>query len=303
MKGFASPIQSSVTDSVSLHSSALSLLDCQTAFKEIAKNCVHLIRDHRKGAIEADPDAIHTMRIELTRLQAAVLFFSPMTDDDAWPGINKELRWLNSALGKARDHDVTANYARRKRYRRWARSSRRAMMRAQGKVDRRLRKKLASARYDRLMTTVDHWITNGPWLQAGRSVRLARVDGYICPRLRVWRSGIWRQGRRLRTLHRKQLHRLRIECKRYRYIVATLQGLGVSIAKQDLKFSETAKGVHGTLGDLRDLKRLRRAVHGRPPGYRKSKQKLLQRAEKLLRREGSRKVVPSVEARLNRSDL
>ena len=50
-----------------------SLLDCQTAFQTIAKECVHLIQSGRKSAIAADPEAIHAMRIELTRLRAAVL--------------------------------------------------------------------------------------------------------------------------------------------------------------------------------------------------------------------------------------
>jgi len=285
MKGVAHQAQRHVTKSVALHSSTQSLPDCQAAFQRIAKRCVKLIRSQRKAAIAADPDAIHTMRIELTRLRSAVLFFSPMTDDEVWPKLNKELRWLNSALGKARDHDVTANYARRKRYRKWAKSSRQALLRAQRKVDRRLSNKLASARYERLTTTVNHWITDGPWLRADRSVRSERVDVYAQARLHAWRVMISREGRHLRILQRKQLHRLRIQCKRYRYVVAALRGLGVALARQDLKFVEIAKQVHGALGDLRDLKRLRRVAHGRPPGYRNSKKKLLLRAKKPFRHE------------------
>jgi CHAD domain-containing protein len=265
-----------------LHRSTPSLPDCQAAFQRIAKRCAKLIRDQRKAVIAADPDAIHTMRIELTRLRAAVLFFSPMTDDDAWPGINKELRWLNSALGKARDHDVTANYARRKRYRKWAKSSRQALLDAQHKVDRRLSKKLASVRYERLLTTVDHWIADGPWLLTDCSIRSEYADAYAQARLHAWRVAIWREGRHIRILHRKQLHRLRIRCKRYRYVVAALHSL-VTIARQDLKFAEIAKQVHGALGDLRDLKRLRRVAPKRPPGYRKSKRKFIQRAENAFR--------------------
>jgi CHAD domain-containing protein len=278
MKGVAS--QSCATEPVPLHRSGLSALDCQAAFQRIAKSCVNLIQDHRKAAIAADPEAIHSVRVELTRLRAAILFFFPMTDDDEWPEINKELHWLNSALGKARDHDVTANYIRRKRYRQWAKSARRAMMRTQRKVDHRLSKKLASARYGRLMATVNRWITDGPWLLTRRSIRSGHVDAYAMARLHAWRAAILREGRHLRILHRKRLHRLRIRCKRYRYIVAALQSLGLTIARQDLKFSEAAKRIHGALGDLRDLKRLRRAVQKRPPGYRKSKRKLIQRAEK-----------------------
>jgi CHAD domain-containing protein len=122
MKTIAPRVQGQAIEPAELLESAPSALDCQAAFQSIAKSCINLIQDHRQAAIAADPEAIHIMRMELTRLRAAVLFFSPMTDNDAWPGINKELRWLNSALGRARDHDVTANYARRKRYRRWAKA-------------------------------------------------------------------------------------------------------------------------------------------------------------------------------------
>jgi CHAD domain-containing protein len=258
--------------------------NCQAAFQSIAKSCINLMRDHRKAAIAADPNAIHSMRIELTRLRAVVLFFSDITDDKAWPAIHMELRWLNSALGKARNHDVTANYARRKRYRRWAKGSRPAMLRAQRKVNRRLNKTLASDRYIRFMAAINHWIAAGPWLQIHRSIRSEQVDAYAHARLQIWREAISREGRHIPVLHRKQLHRLRIRCKQYRYVVAALQRLGVTIARQDLIFAKIAKRVHAGLGDLRDLKRLRRVVQKRPPGYRKVKRRLLKRTERLFRR-------------------
>ena len=50
----------------------------------------------RRAAIAGDPSAIHKMRIELTKLRAMVRFFSPMMNDEAWPRLKKELRWLNS---------------------------------------------------------------------------------------------------------------------------------------------------------------------------------------------------------------
>jgi CHAD domain-containing protein len=112
MKGVAHKSHNHVTEPVAPPRSAPSASNCQAAFQRSAKNWLKLIKDHRKAAIATDPEAVHMMRIELTRLRAAVLFFSPMTDDDAWPAINKELRWFNSALRKSRDHDVTANCAR-----------------------------------------------------------------------------------------------------------------------------------------------------------------------------------------------
>jgi CHAD domain-containing protein len=60
--------------------------------------------------------------------------------------------------------------------------------------------------------------------------------------------------------------------------------LHVNISQQELAFGENAKQVHRALGDLRDLNRLRETAQRRPPHYRKSKQKLLQRAEKAFQR-------------------
>lgn len=282
MKPIAPRMHSLPADPAGLSDSAPSAPTCQAAFQSIARDCSNLMRKHQSAAIATDPEAIHAMRMALTRLRAAVLFFSAMTDDDIWPEIKKELRWLNSALGKARDQDVTVSYARRKRYRRWARSSRRAIMRVERKLDRKLSKTLASARYNGLMTALNDWIANGPWLKTNRSIGGSHVDAYAQAKLTDWRQEISREGQHLRTLSRKQLHRLRIRCKRYRYIVAALQHLGISIARQDQKFAEIAKRVHGALGDLRDLRRLRKVAQERPPGYRKSKRKLIRLAEKSL---------------------
>jgi CHAD domain-containing protein len=136
-----------------------------------------------------------------------------------------------------------------------------------------------------LIAAVNHWIAAGPWLQSGRAIRSEDADSYAQAQLQAWRDAISREGQHIRCLHRKQLHRLRIRCKRYRYVVAALHSLRARMTRQDLTFAEIAKRVHDALGDLRDLKRLRRVAQKRPPGYRKSKRKLLRQAAKPFRRE------------------
>ncbi len=283
MRGAATSIGHHVDSPMPGHASAPPR-DCQTAFQKIATDCVHLIERNRRSAIAADPEAIHGMRIELTRLRAAVRFFSPMVKDEVWLPLRKELRWLNSSLGNARDRDVTANYTRRKRYRSWAKGSRREVGREQDKAHRSLARTLASARYEKLIVTLNHWLAKGPWIERDQRLRSEPIDVYSQAILRDWRTEIWRKGQRLRTLRRKQLHRLRIRCKRYRYILAALQALHINILQQDLSFGETAKQVHRALGDLRDLKRLRKTAQRRPPHYRKSKRKLLGQTEQAFRR-------------------
>ena len=259
-------------------------LDCQVAFVQIAQSCIQLIRKNRKPAMAAEPEAIHVMRIELTRLRAAILFFSPMVRDTDWQQLRKEIRWLNKALGEARDHDVTADYARQKRYARWARKSLPALARARQKRHRSLARKLGSKRYERLMKGLSGWIKRGTWLQSGRSVRPEHIQDYCGTRLRTWRKKIRQKGRHLATLRSAQLHRLRIQCKRYRYVVAALQATGICVPRQEIEFCKTAKQMHRSLGDLRDLDRLRDAVRSDPPGYLKRRCNLLRQAEQSLRR-------------------
>jgi CHAD domain-containing protein len=285
MKMLAPPIDNHVVGPAPPSNESSSLLDCQTAFQQVATECVRLVQRNRKEAIAGDPTATHKMRIELTKLRAMVRFFSPMMKDEAWPRLKKELRWLNSSLGKARDHDVTMDYAQRKRYRSWARAVARSLACAKEKNHRSLAKKLDSDRYEGVILALKHWITTGPWLSNRLPLRSERLEVFSSARLCDWRAAISRKGRKLGALRRQQLHRVRIRAKHYRYCIDALQELGINITPVNLAFYETAKQMHRALGDLRDLKRLRRARRGQPPGYRERKKRLLQRAEKPFRRQ------------------
>src|SRR5260370_3796389 len=94
-------------------------LDCATAFRRIALDCAAKIAAHHSSACAGDAEAVHQIRVAITRLRAAVSFFAPMTADAEWLRLKKEIRWLNGPLGAARDTDVVMGYAGRKRYRRW----------------------------------------------------------------------------------------------------------------------------------------------------------------------------------------
>ena len=71
---------------------------CQSAFQQIARQCVASVRRHHAAACLGNPEAIHQIRIALTKLHAARKFFATMTRDAAWPKLKEELGWLNEAL-------------------------------------------------------------------------------------------------------------------------------------------------------------------------------------------------------------
>src|SRR6266850_6201843 len=79
---------------------------CDTAFRVVARRCLENLTANHEATYRGDPGALHKMRIALTRLRTAILFFSPMIDDPKRARIRDELKWLNSQLGTARDLDV-----------------------------------------------------------------------------------------------------------------------------------------------------------------------------------------------------
>lgn len=245
------------------------------------EDCLGTIRTNRKRAMSGDPDAVHAIRVGLTRCRAVALFFRSCIRNDHWELLNKELDWLHSALGKARNLDVTVKYTMRKRYRDWADKSRPGLLRRQDKAHRQLAQNLRSGRCSRLISELDRWLETAPPLLGDKAVPPARFDAFCNEHLRSWRQALSREGRRVASYRRKKQHRFRIQSKDYRYVVETLQNCGLALAPEELGFYDIAKSAHRILGDLRDLRRLRKRV-GKPPHYRKHRRRLRRRLDVLF---------------------
>jgi CHAD domain-containing protein len=260
------------------------------AFQRIALDSVANIKACHSDACSGEAEAVHRMRVAVTRLQAAVSFFSPMTKDAVWPRLKAELSWLNTFLGAARDSDVLAEYARHRRYRasmlfvdRQRLSQRR--MRDHGRLAIALR----SVRYRRLVRSLSNWVEGGPWLKDSKRNASGRQDlkAYSESKLRHWHQRISRKGRHLATLDASRRHQLRIRVKRYRYMLEALEHLLPPRHRAKTRLiRKSAKQLQGWLGDLRDLKRFCRAAAAsgsvsdskrfiKPASYRKNKRRTL----------------------------
>ena len=137
-------------------------LDCAAAFQKMALDCVAAIKAHHSSACAGDAEAVHQIRVAITRLRAAVAFFAPIVVDAEWLRLKKEIAWLNGPLGAARDSDVVVEYARRKRYRAWAqRKIGEQLDQRQMRDHRRLVRCLRSARTQRLIAAMAGWIRAG----------------------------------------------------------------------------------------------------------------------------------------------
>ena len=267
-------------------------LDCAIAFQKIARDCITSIRAHQSSARAADAEAVHQIRVAITRLRAAVAFFAPIVVDAEWLRLKKEIAWLNVSLGAARDSDVSVEYTRRKRYQTWAeREIGDDLDRRRVQDHHRLLRCLRSSRFQRLIVAMADWVDGGPWLARWeRQVRrngARSLDGYCKRELNRWRERLIRKGRHLENLAASRRHRLRIRGKRFRYMLEALtETVGVRGRGELRHVHGPAKRLQRALGDLRDLTAfadLARSPKGEdgkrrkkpPPGYRRRKQKLM----------------------------
>ena len=170
--------------------------DCATAFQKMALDCVASIKAHHTSACAGDAEAVHQIRVAITRLRAAVAFFASIVVDAEWRRLKKEIAWLNGPLGAARDSDVVVEYARRKRYRAWAhRMVGERLDQRQMQDHRRLVRCLRSARAQRLVATIALWIRQGAWLERYKRRKDAEaLQSYSASELNCWHEQLVRKG-------------------------------------------------------------------------------------------------------------
>jgi len=254
-------------------------LDCGAAFQKIALGAVSGIKAHHAGACAGDAEAVHQIRVAITRLRAAVLFFAPVVADAEWLRLKQEIRWLNGPLGNARDSDVVAEYARRKKYRAWARAMIGEQLQQRQLQDhRRLVRCLRSARTQRLITALVRWTKAGTWLKRHKSKDVEPLPSYCESELHRWHARLVRKGKRLEKLGEERRHRLRIRAKRFRYVIEALTETVPLWSRGKCRdLHRPAKRLQRALGDMRDLERLADLASDgkRPPGYRHQRKELL----------------------------
>ncbi len=139
---------------------------CDTAFRLVAGGCLEEVATYYKALRAGDANALHQTRIALTRLRAAISFYSPMVADSEWLRLKSELKWLNGYLGATRDLDVAIANCQRNAEKQMFRAAR-------AESQRRLNRALGSARYRRWLNDLSDWIGNGPWsaIEDPRAIR------------------------------------------------------------------------------------------------------------------------------------
>jgi CHAD domain-containing protein len=210
------------------------------------------------------------MRIALTRLRTAILFFAPMIDGPKRARISGELKWLNRQLGTARDVDVAmerldADNKQQQRatpyYRSWNKK--------RADSHRHLARALRSARYWRLIESISGWVENGPWsIKKGKQAaqkRASPIAVYGARKLTRWQEKLLQKCRKLRKMGTKKRHRLRLLNKKLCYSIECLEDLfpdkRLSRQQTALKYLRKAQRSLGQLNDDANSQALAAALH------------------------------------------
>ena len=235
-----------------------SMMACDTGFRLVARRWLADLTANHDATCQGNATALHQMRIALTRLRAAISFFSPMVADPERTHITAELKWLHGHLGVVRDLDVAIEYLKASDkqaalastdYRSW--NSKRT------ESHRHLARALRSARYRRLVKSISGWIESGPWsTRKGKQAaqrRSSPIAAYSARKLAQWQEKLLKKSRKLEKMDAKKRHRVRLLNKKLCYSIAFLEDLysDKRFSKQPvvLKYLRKAQKSLGRLND------------------------------------------------------
>jgi CHAD domain-containing protein len=238
-----------------LHQRLNPAMACDTAFRIIARHCLADLAKNQPATCQGDPAALHRMRIALTRLRTAIVFFSPVVADRQRPQIRRELKWLNTHHGTVRDLDVAIE-----RLPATSNDQRSALQRQARDDHARLARTLSSARYRRLIDSTLTWVENGSWSTTRRKraarIRAFPIAAYSDDKLARWQRKLLKKSSKLACMDSRRQHRLRLRTKRLTYSVEFFVGLFPDKihARQELALKHLRKA-QKSLGQLNDDER------------------------------------------------
>jgi len=206
------------------------MMASDTAFRVIARRYLGDLTANHEATCKGEPAAVHQMRIALTRLRTAILFFSPMIVDMEQARIKRELKWLNAHLGIVRDLDVAIERLQAANKRRpQAVSDYRPWTVKRADSHRRLARALRSTRYRRLVKSLSDWIANGPWsIKKGKQAtteRASPIGSHSAGKLARWQQRLLKKSRKLLKMSTEKRHRLRLLNKKLSYSIESFEDL------------------------------------------------------------------------------
>jgi CHAD domain-containing protein len=234
-------------------------MTARAAFTATARACVKQVRANEACArLGEDTEGVHQFRVGLRRLRALVGAYNKVMAPDFSNYLAKELDWLQTQFGAARDWDVfIAESLERLRMRLPADPAVSAMLRAAASLRDEgygiMRSALDHPRYAELLLRLELALTDGSWgvpTEAGGDL----LDRSVAEFARMVLDKRYRRFRKIggkrADLPEEELHRLRIAGKKLRYVADFFRSLYPK--KPTSKFISALAEVQDQLGSLND---------------------------------------------------
>ena len=246
-------------------------MSVSTAFKAISWSCLNHLHANESGMLSGqDTEYLHQMRVALRRQRSAMSLFSKVLPKDGLSSLSRELKWLSSQLGPARDWDVfvmetlapiCASF-----------SEHTGMKVLQDRCNQLRRQHHESAchaiesnHYVQLMLQMGEWLIEEDWFdQTGTSpIKMTGTqpgttakkfaDNLLADRHRK----MMKHGERLTSFSVAELHDLRIVAKKQRYAAEFFAGLYPSRgAGRYIRALSSLQDILGVMNDTANAKRL-----------------------------------------------
>jgi CHAD domain-containing protein len=223
------------------------------------------------GALHADADDVHRVRVSTRRLREALALVSGPRRDDA-RRLRDELGRLRTGLGEVREADVMLGLLEaRTRRAGWTTV-------AVGRVRRSLiaRRSAAARGIGRLLNRVDLASVVGRTLEVAaafeRTPRRREVNANLTRRARTRARALITAIRAAGPLYEpSRFHEARIAAKKLRYVLELVRDLGRMPVEKEIGALRAAQDTLGELHDLQDLQRAVDAVAATTPPVRSTR--------------------------------
>jgi triphosphatase len=192
-------------------------------FEAICRCCLHDFMVNTRALETSDRvEAIHRGRIAIRRLRAALQLFRTVADDDAYPGLVDELKWISDLFGETRDLDVfqeqtfwpvaeDASVVGGKELAEYMETKCNAAHNA-------LNTAVGSERMRVLLVDLLRWISEGNWRSRAAAKAPESIEGFARTVLKRRRKKLVKQAANLADLDPQSRHKIRIRAKKLRYM-------------------------------------------------------------------------------------
>ena len=233
--------------------------DPARVFTDTVGACLaHLQANELPAADGDDPEGVHQARVAIRRLRALVGLYRATMRPDVLNSLRTELRWLQGALGPAREWDVFLTETLTPLDEAFPGEPGLAALRRAAEAERRaayrtVTETLHDTRYLRLELQTALWLESREWLNPDAAARFAEpgsLETFAGDVLERAYHKLRKAGRRHEGLDSAGLHRVRILAKKLRYAGEFFESLYPR--KPTRRFLKRLAGIQEALGSMND---------------------------------------------------